>query len=104
MATRSVASLPLKKKFRSFQQRHSNSNTTSSKQSSGVVIKNMARAAVAIVTKRAVAIVSLHSTDNADSNVHDGVGKVPFVDPLKGKSIQEMKTKHRSPFFEAEDY
>jgi len=64
----------------------------------------MAKAAAATVTKTAVAIASLDSTDNTDSNMHDGVGKVPFVDPLKGKSIQEMKTKHRSPFFEAEDY
>ena len=87
MATRNTASLPLKKKSGSFHKRSSNSDTTSSKQSTGVVTRNMAKAAAATVTKRAVAIASMHSTDNADSNMHDKVGKVPSVDPLKGKSI-----------------
>jgi len=87
MATRNAASLALKKKSVSFQQRSSNHDTTSSKQSTRVVIRNMARAAAAIVTKKAVAIASLHSTNNAHSNVHDGVDKVPSVDPLKEKSI-----------------
>jgi len=64
----------------------------------------MARATATAVTKRAVAITSLHSTDNANSNVHDRVSKIPFVDPLKRKSIQELKTKHQSLFFEVEDY
>jgi len=104
MATRSGASLPLKKKFESFQQRSSNSDTTSSKQSTGVVIRNMARAATGTVTKRMIAIVSSHFTNNANSNVHDGVGKILSIDPLKGKSIQEVKTKHQSPFFEVEDH
>jgi len=59
----------------------------------------MATAAIVTVTKRAVGITTLHSTDNGDSNVHDGA-----VDPLKGKSIKEFKTKHQSLFFEVEDY
>jgi len=104
MAAKNASSLPLKKIFGSFQQRSSNSDTTSSKQSTGVVTRNMARAAAATVTKRAVAITSLRSTDNADSNMYDEVGKVPFVDPLNGKSIQEFKAKPQSPFFEVEDY
>jgi len=104
MATRNVASLPLKKKSGSFQQRSSNSDTTSSKQSTGVVTRNMAKAAATTATKRAVAIASLHLIDNAVSNMHDGIGEVPLVDPLKGKSIQEMKMKHQSPFFEVEGY
>jgi len=32
--------------------------------------------------------------------VHDGVSKISSVDPLKGKSVQELKTKHQSSFFE----
>jgi len=88
----------------SFQQRSSNSDTTFSKQSIEVGIRNMARVAAAVIIKRAVVIASLHSTDNVDSNGHDEVGKIPFVDPLKGKSIQEWKMKHQSPFFEVEDY
>ena len=87
MAIRNAASLPLKKKSGSFQRRSSNSDTTSCKQSTGVVTRNMAKAAAATVTKRAVAVACLHSTDNADSNTHDEIGEVPSVDPLKGKSI-----------------
>ena len=64
-----------------------------------MVTRNITRAATATVTKRAVVIASLHSTDNADSNVHDGA-----IDPFKGKSIHELKTKHQSPFFEVEYY
>ena len=66
-----------------------------------MVTRNIAKVAATAVTKRAVAIASLHSTENANSNVYDGVGKVPSIDPLKGKSIQELKL---SPFFEVEDY
>ena len=101
MATRNAASIPLKKKSGSFQQISSNSDTTSSKQSTGVVTRNMARVVTVTVTKRAVAIASSHSTENAD---HDGVGKISSVDPFKGKSIQELKTKHQFLFFEVEDY
>jgi len=100
MATRSAASLPLKKKFGSFQQRSSNSNTTSSKQSIGVAIRNMARAAAVIAIKRAVAIASLHLTDNADSNVYDRPVKFCLLTLSGGK----LKTKHQSPFFKVEDF
>jgi len=36
--------------------------------------------------------------------VHDGIGKISSVHPLKRKSTQELKTKCQSLFFEVEDY
>ena len=51
----------------------------------------MARDVVVTITKRTVAVASLHSTSNTDSNVHDGVGKSLFVDPLKGKMHSKIE-------------
>ena len=104
MATRSVASSQLKEKSGSLQQRSTNSDTISSNQSTGVVTRSMARAVATIGTKRAVAIASLPSTGNTDSNMNDGVSKSLFVDPLKGKATSTLKMKQQSPFFRVEDY
>ena len=93
MAIGSVASSQLKKKSGSLQRRSTNSDTISSNQSTGVVTRSMARAAAATGTKRTVAVVSLHSTDNTDSNMNDGVGKSLLVDPLKGKNGSTLKMK-----------
>ena len=66
---------------------------------------SMARAAAATSTKRIVAVVSLHSTDNTDSNMNDEVSKSLFVNPLKGKVTSILKMKQQSPFFGGgEDY
>jgi len=64
----------------------------------------MARAAAATGTKRTVAVASLHSSDETDSNMNDRVGKSLLVDPLKGKSTSMLKIKQQSPFFWVEDY
>jgi len=93
MATRSVASSELKKKSGSLQQRSTNSDTVSSNQSTGVVTRSMARAIATTGIKRAVAVASLPSTHNTDSNMNDGVGKSLSVDPLKGKATSTLKMK-----------
>ena len=64
----------------------------------------MARVVATIDTKRAVAIASLPSTHNTDSNINDGVGKSLSVDPLKGKATSTLKMKQQSSFFGVEDY
>ena len=92
------------KKIGSLQVRSTNSDTISSNQSTGVTARSIARAAVATVTKRTAVVASLHSTNDIDSNIHDGVGKILSVDPLKGKSALKLKMKQQSPFFEVEDY
>jgi len=58
-----------------------------------MVTRTMARAATATVTKRTVAIASLHSIDDTYSNAYDRVGKSLSVAPLKGKSTQKLKMK-----------
>jgi len=104
MATRSVASSPLKKKSRTWQQRSTNSDTISSNQSTGVITRSMAKAIVAAGTKRTVAVISLHSTDGIDSNMNQGAGKSLSVDSLKGNATSTLKMKQQSPFFTIEDY
>ena len=104
MATRSIASSQLKKKSGSLQQRSTNSDIVSSNQSTGVVKRSMARAITTTGTKRAVVVASLPPADNTNSNMNDGVGKSPSVDPLKGKATSTLKMKQQSPFFEVEDY
>jgi len=69
-----------------------------------VVTRSTARATAATGTKRTVVVASLHSTDNTDSNMNDGVGKSLPVDPLKGKATSTLKMKQLSPFFGVEDY
>jgi len=64
----------------------------------------MARVAATTVKKRTVAVASLHSTNDADYNMREGISRTPFVDPLKGKSTPTLKTKHRPPFCDVEDY
>jgi len=64
----------------------------------------MGRAVAATGTKRTVAVTSLHSTNDTDSNMNDGVGKSLLVDPLKGKSTLTLKIKQQSPFLGVEDY
>jgi len=102
MATRSVASLQLKKKSGSLQQRSTNSDIVSSNQSTGVVTRSMARVVATTGTKRAVVVASLPSTDNTDSNMNDGVGKSLSVNPVKGKATSTLKM--QSPSFGVEDY
>ena len=104
MATGSVASSQLKKKSGSLQRRSTNSDTVSSNQSTGVVTRSMARATAATGIKRTVAVVTLHSTGNTDSNMNVGVGKSLPVNPLKGKATSTLKMKQQSPFFRVEDY
>jgi len=64
----------------------------------------MTRAAAATGIKRIVAVASLHSTEDTDSNMNDGAGKSLLVDPLKGKSTSKLKMKQQSPFLGVEDY
>ena len=104
MAIRSVASSPLKKKTGSLQRRSTKSDTVSSNQSTSVVTRSMTRAAAATGIKRIVAVASLHSTEDTDSNMNDGAGKSLLVDPLKGKSTSKLKIKQQSPFLGVEDY
>jgi len=104
MATRNVASSLLKKKSRSLQRRSSNSGTVSSTQSTGVVTRSMTKATAATNAKRTVAVAPLHSIDDTDSNMNDGVSKSLLADPLKGKSTSTLKIKQQSPFFGMEDY
>ena len=104
MATRSVASSQLKKKSGPLQRRSTNSDTVSSSQSTGVVIRSMERTAAATNTKGTVACASLHSTDDTGSNMNNGVSKSLDVDPFKGKSTSTLKMKQQSSFFGVEDY
>jgi len=46
----------------------------------------------------------LHSTDDTDSNINDGLGKSLPDDSLKGKFTSTLKMKQQSPFFGVEDY
>jgi len=64
----------------------------------------MVRVTTATTMKRTVAISSLQSHDNTNSNIHDGVSQISYVDPLKGKYVPTFKMKPQSPFFEVEDY
>ena len=93
MATGSVASSVQKKKSGSLQRRATNSNTISSNQSTGVMTRSMARVIATTGRKRTVVVASLHSTNDIDSNMNDGVGKALPVDPLKGKSTSTLKMK-----------
>jgi len=104
MVTKSVASLSLKKKSGSWQRRSTNSDTISSNQSTVVVTRSMAKAAAATSTKRTVAVASLHSANDTDSNMNHGVGKSLFVDSLKGNTTLTLKMKQQSTFFWVEDY
>ena len=64
----------------------------------------MARATAVTVTKRTVAVASLYSTDDTDSNMHDRFSRTLSVDRLKGKFTPKLKMKHQSPVFKVEDY
>ena len=92
------------KKFESFHHRSTNSHTVSSKQSTGLVTRSMTEVATTTITKRIVVTASLQSCNNTDSNMHDRVSKIPFVEFLNGKFVLKLKVKPQSPFFEVEDY
>ena len=91
IAAGSVTSLPLKKKSGSLKRKSTNFDIISNNQSTGVVTRSMTRAVATIVTKRTVVVASLHSTDNSNYNIHDGVSRTLSVDPLKGTSIFEVE-------------
>ena len=64
----------------------------------------MAKAATATGTKGTVVVVSLHSTDDTDSNMNHEVGKSLSVDPLKGNTTLTLTMQQQSPFFGVENY
>jgi len=53
----------------------------------------MAKAVAATATKRTVVVASLHSIDDTDSNMNDGVGKSLPINPLKRKATSTLKMK-----------
>jgi len=64
----------------------------------------MVKAAAATSTKRTVAVVSLHYTNDTNSNMSHGVGKSLPIDSLKGNATSTLKMKQQSTFFGVEDY
>ena len=69
-----------------------------------MVTRSMVKATATTLIKTTTVVVSSQSCDDTDSNMLDEVRKIQSVNPLKGKSISELKRMPQSSFFEVEDY